>query len=331
LTLAAISCCALLQQTSGPAMASLRTMAQRATPRAMEVFSQQTRGMATEKQIAMQIVSTKNIKKITASMKMVSAAKLKGDENRLKLARPFNAWTAQLAGPVMDVEDATFEDLPQKTLIVPFSSDRGLCGGINTYITRATKLAVAAAKKAGKEADIVVVGDKGRAQLRRFLPEHILRTATEVNAPGTYALASALAAELLEAGAADYDGICLIYNSFVNSAVYKQKYKIILPFIREGEDGETLMDYEFDGDQGNAKIEMMANMYEYQLASNIFYTFMDAAASEQSSRMSAMENASQNANDLIGKLTLKYNRARQSRITTELIEIISGASALDDK
>ena len=72
----------------------------------------------------MQIVSTKNIKKITASMKMVSAAKLKGDENRLKLARPFNAWTAQLAGPVMDVEDATFEDLPQKTLIVPFSSDR---------------------------------------------------------------------------------------------------------------------------------------------------------------------------------------------------------------
>ena len=281
--------------------------------------------------VAMQIVSTKNIKKITASMKMVSAAKLKGDEARLKVSRPFNDWTAQLTGPAKDVEDATFDDLPQKTLVVPFTSDRGLCGGINTYITRATKQAVAAAKKSGKECDIVIIGDKGRAQLRRFLPEHIIRSNTEVAAPGTFALAAALATELMEAGAADYDGICIIYNSFVNSAVYKQKYKIIRPFIREGEDGETLMDYEFDGDQGNAKIEMMENMYEYALASNMFATFMDAAASEQSSRMAAMENASQNANDLIGKLTLKYNRARQSRITTELIEIISGASALDDK
>jgi F-type H+-transporting ATPase subunit gamma len=277
------------------------------------------------------MVSTKNIKKITASMKMVSAAKLKGDEGRLKVARPFNAWTAQLAGPAMDVEDATFDELPQRTLLVPFTSDRGLCGGINTFITRATKQAVSSAKKAGKECDIVIIGDKGRAQIRRFLPEHIIRSATEVNAPGTYALASALATELVEAGAADYDGICFIYNHFVNSAVYKQKYKIIRPFVREGEDGETLMDYEFDGDQGNAKIEMMENMYEYALASNMFFTFMDSAASEQSSRMAAMENATKNAGELIGKLTLKYNRARQSRITTELIEIISGASALDDK
>ena len=286
---------------------------------------------STSYQVAMQIASTKNIKKITASMKMVSAAKLKGDENRLRLAKAFNGWTSQLAGPITDVEGATFEDLPQKTLLVPFTSDRGLCGGINTYITRSIKLAVAAAKKDGKEVDLVIVGDKGRAQIRRTFPDIILRTATEVAAPGTFTLASALAAELIEAGAADYDGICLIYNSFVNPAVYKQKYKIIRPFVREGEDGETLMEYEFDGEQGNAKLEMMDNMYEYALASNIYYTFMDAAASEQSSRMTAMENASKNANEMIQKLTLKYNRARQSRITTELIEIISGASALDDK
>jgi len=289
----------------------------------------QTRGMATEKQIWNQIQSTKNIRKITSSMKMVSAAKLKGDETRLAKSKPFNAWTTALTGAPIEVPEEGFDasDLPQKTLIVPMSSDKGLCGGINTFITRATKDMIAKIASDGKTCDVVMIGDKGRGQLRRTHAENITRSMTEVIAPGNYTLAAALSSELVAAGAADYDAVLIVYNSYVNPAVYKQMYKVIKPFSGEGEN-EPMPEYEFEPD---TKSEVMIDMHEYLLSSQLFHSFMDGAAAEQSSRMAAMENASQNAGELINKLTLKYNRARQARITTELIEIISGASALEDK
>lgn len=276
--------------------------------------------------VANQIVSTKNIKKITSSMKMVSAAKLKGDEGRLAAAAPFNQWTYQICPAPTEIEDATYEELPQKVLIVPFCSDKGLCGGINSFITRGTRVMMKKLHAQGKDADIVVIGDKGRAQLRRFIPEKITRSATDVVSPGTYALASALSSELVAAGAADYDAVVLIYNSFVNAAVYKQMYKVVLPLTAGTEDGGALSTYDFDSD----KMESMADLYEFMLSTQVYHSFMDGAASEQSARMTAMENASKNANEMIDSLTLRYNRARQARITTELIEIISGASALDE-
>lgn len=287
------------------------------------------RGMATEKQIFNQIQSSENIKKITSSMKMVSAAKLKGDETRLALAKPFNQWTDALCGEAVlmeDLDEVTFEELPQKTLLVPISSDKGLCGGINSFISRCTKDAVAKLTAQGKECDVVVIGDKGRSQLSRAIPEKIVRTATEVAAPGSYNLAAALSSELTAAGAADYDAVVIIYNSFVNAATYKQYYKVIKPMVVEGEN-ESMVEYEFEPD---VKSEVMTDLYEYVLTSQLYYCFMDGAASEQSSRMTAMENASKNAGEMIESLTLQYNRARQARITTELIEIISGASALED-
>jgi F-type H+-transporting ATPase subunit gamma len=259
-------------------------------------------------------------------MKMVSAAKLKGDENRLKVAKSFNMWSENMCGPPMDMEGATFEDLPQKTLIVPFTSDKGLCGGVNSYITRGVRRVVISLDKQGKESDVVVVGDKGRQQLNRFVNESIIRSATDVVSPGTFALASALSTEIIAAGGLEYDAIMLVYNSFVNPAVYEQKYKIIKPFHVSGEGEESLHSFEFDSD----KPESVEDMYEFLIASQVFHSFLDGAASEQSSRMTAMENATKNAGEMIDALTLKYNRARQSRITTELIEIISGASALDD-
>lgn len=290
------------------------------------ITSVQTRGMATEKQIFNQIQSTKNIQKITSSMKMVSAAKLKGDETRLSMAVPFNAWTTEICGEPKLIEDATFEELPQRTLIVPITSDKGLCGGVNSFISRGVKDCVAKLAKQGKECDIVVIGDKGRGQLRRIYGEKILRTATEAVAPGTFTLAAALSAELMAAGAADYDCVMIMYNSYVNPAVYRQLYKLITPFSGEGEE-EPMVAYEFEPD---TKSEVMTDLYEYLLTSQVFHSFIDGAAAEQSSRMAAMENASKNAGEMIDSLTLQYNRARQARITTELIEIISGASALED-
>uniref|UniRef100_A0A7S4JIQ2 ATP synthase subunit gamma, mitochondrial n=1 Tax=Odontella aurita TaxID=265563 RepID=A0A7S4JIQ2_9STRA len=303
---------------------ALRLAAQRVAPRGFSKII--ARGMATEKQIFNQIQSTKNIQKITSSMKMVSAAKLKGDENRLATAVPFNSWTTELCGEPKEMEDATYDELPQKCLLVPITSDKGLCGGVNSFITRGVRDCVRKMEGQGKECDVVVVGDKGRGQLKRMFGEKIKRSATDVVAPGTFNLAAALSAELVAADVADYDAVVIIYNSYVNPAVYKQKYKVIQPFNGEGEN-EPMMAYEFEPD---IKSEIMVDLYEYLLTSQIFHSFMDGAAAEQSSRMAAMENASKNAGEMIHSLTLRYNRARQARITTELIEIISGASAIDN-
>jgi F-type H+-transporting ATPase subunit gamma len=282
--------------------------------------------MATEKQIWNQIQSTKNIQKITSSMKMVSAAKLKGDEGRRLTAIAFNNWADAINGPSKMVEDATYEELPQRSLIVTIQSDKGLCGGINSFITKSVKTCVASLQKQGKEADIAIIGDKGRGQLRRTLSDSIQVSMTEVMSPGNYTLAAALASELIAAGAADYDAVVIMYNAYKNAATYNQKYKVIKPFSGEGED-EPLLAYEFEPD---TKSEVLTDLHEYILTSQIYHAWMDGAAAEQSSRMTAMENASKNAGEVVGSLTLKYNRARQARITTELIEIISGASALED-
>lgn len=260
-------------------------------------------------------------------MKMVSAAKLKGDERRRETAISFNTWAEELNGPAKLCEDATYEELPKKCLLVPFCSDKGLCGGINSYITRNTKAIIENLAEQGKEAHVAVIGDKGRGQLKRTHGDYIKLSLTEVESPGNYTLAGALASELIANGAGDYDAIVLVYNEYVNKATYVQKYKVIKPFSGEGED-EPLLAYEFEPD---TKSEVLTDLQEYLLTSQIFHSFMDGAAAEQASRMTAMENASRNAGEMIDSLTLKYNRARQTRITTELIEIISGAAALEDK
>jgi len=273
-----------------------------------------------------QIQSTKNIQKITSSMKMVSAAKLKGDEARRTTAISFNTWAEELNGPPKFIEDATFEELPQKVLIVPVSSDKGLCGGVNSFITRGVKACVKAMADQGKEADIAVIGDKGRGQLRRVYGDQIKLSMTELESPGNFTLAGAIASELIANGAGDYDAVVIMYNEFKNAATYHQMYKVIKPFSGEGED-EPLLAYEFEPD---TKSEVLTDLQEYLLTSQIYHSLMDGAAAEQASRMTAMENASKNAGEMIDSLTLQYNRARQARITTELIEIISGAAALED-
>jgi F-type H+-transporting ATPase subunit gamma len=149
---------------------------------------------------------------------------------------------------------------------------------------------------------------------------------TELASPGNFTLAGAIASDLIAAGAADYDAVVIIYNAFNNAATYNQYYKVIKPFAGEGDD-EPMLAYEFEPD---TKSEVMTDLHEYLLTSQIYHSLMDGAAAEQGSRMTAMENASKNAGEMIETLTLQYNRARQSRITTELIEIISGASALED-
>jgi F-type H+-transporting ATPase subunit gamma len=279
------------------------------------------RGMATEAQLKMRIVGTTNISKITKSMKMVSAAKLRGDQTRLNDARPFGEWAAKVTGAKSDLEELPTDSFPQKNLLVICSTDKGLCGGVNTILGRMSRQLMANLDKDGKSYDLFVLGDKGRGQMRRAYGDKFVGTATERVMPYTFDLASAISKELLEG---EYDSVHIVYNEFKSAIQYIPSIKSITPMVDPNDEFLHPYDVEPENDP-----ETLTNFYEYTLATQLYHAMMENATSEQSSRMSAMENASKNAGEMIQKLTLQYNRARQARITTELIEIISGASALE--
>lgn len=279
--------------------------------------------MATERQLRQRIVGTSNISKITKSMKMVSAAKLRGDQQRLNAARPFGRWAIKLTGAAQPLEEFDCSHFPQHNLLVCCYTDKGLCGGVNTVLSRMVKTLAKSLEAQGKTFELVVLGDKGKSQLTRVLGDKMSRAVTHRNTPYTFSLASALAQDCLDK---DFEGVHVLFNQFKSAIQYIPSVKSITP----------LLDNNADALNGYAMIpkkhpEVLLNLYEYTLATHIFHSLLENATSEQSSRMSAMENASKNASEMIEKLTLQYNRARQARITTELIEIISGASALESK
>ena len=278
--------------------------------------------MATEKEIAMRIASTKNIRKITSSMKMVSAAKLKGDQNRLAAAKQFAAWTAVLDEPATPLEDLEgTAGLADHSVVVAISSDKGLCGGVHSAVARGLRTINARLKDENKTMSVIAVGEKGRSQLRRMVPDSLTAALTNIPPPYNFGYASTVAQMALDTEPEKTGAIAVVYNKFVSAIAYSPTLKTIAPFVLEGDD-VTLTAYDADDD-------VLRGLREYYLATEVFYGMMEGATSEQSSRMQAMENATKNAGELIDKLTLIYNRARQARITTELIEIISGASALE--
>ena len=280
------------------------------------------RSMATEKEIAMRIASTKNIRKITSSMKMVSAAKLKGDQNRLAAAKQFAAWTAVLDEPATPLEDLEgTAGLADHSVVVAISSDKGLCGGVHSAVARGLRTINARLKDENKTMSVIAVGEKGRSQLRRMVPDSLTAALTNIPPPYNFGYASTVAQMALDTEPEKTGAIAVVYNKFVSAIAYSPTLKTIAPFVLEGDD-VTLTAYDADDD-------VLRGLREYYLATEVFYGMMEGATSEQSSRMQAMENATKNAGELIDKLTLIYNRARQARITTELIEIISGASALE--
>lgn len=282
------------------------------------------RGFATEKQLAMRIVATANLQKITSSMKMVSTAKMRGDKNRLDQAKPFSKWVDALPGSTAQaMEDLDTSDFPNTNLFVCFTTDKGLCGGVNSYIMRGMRKVNTMLTEQGKSSKVVVYGEKGRGQLGRIL--QVESALTDGLYPATFTSISGVTNEVLKVDPSEYEALHLVYNEFVSAIAYTPTIKTI-PTLEGSGMSEPLVEYEFEP---GTKSEVLADLKEYMLASSIFSCLMENAASEQSSRMAAMENASKNAGELIDSLTLQYNKARQTRITTELIEIISGASALE--
>jgi len=279
------------------------------------------RSMATEQQLKMRITGTTNIEKITKSMKMVSAAKLRGDQTRLAAADPFASWASSITGKENDLEELDISEFPEKNLIVVLSTDKGLCGGVNTILSRMTRQMLTKLTDSGKSYELLVAGDKGRSQLRRQYGDHFLSTATDRSLPYTFELACAITQDAMDG---EFDAIHICYNEFVSAIAYTPSIKTIVPLL----DSTSPVLYPFEVEPENDP-PTLANFFEYTLATQVFHSLMENATAEQSSRMNAMENASKNAGEMISSLTLQYNRARQARITTELIEIISGASALE--
>lgn len=278
------------------------------------------RGMATEKQLKERITATTNIAKITKSMKMVSAAKLRGDQQRLAAGKPFAEWASKITGAEQGLEDLDVSNFPSKNLIVLCTTDKGLCGGVNTILSRMTRQALAKLTAANKDCKLIVLGDKGRAQMRRLYSDRFVSSITERRVPYNFDLASAIAQEVISH---DFDAIHIVYNKFKSAISYIPSVRSITPLVDPNDAKLATFEVEPENDA-----ETLQNFHEYTLATQIYYSILENATSEQSSRMNAMENASKNAGEMIAKLTLQYNRARQQRITTELIEIISGAAAL---
>lgn len=278
--------------------------------------AQQHRGMATLKSISIRLKSVKNIQKITQSMKMVSAAKYTRAERELKAARPYGLGAQQF---FEKTEIQADEKAEPKRLLIAMTSDRGLCGAVHTGVARFIRSELA---KNEANTKIFCVGDKSRGILARLYGKNIMMVANEVGRlPPTFVDASRIAHEVMKSGYEFTEG-SIVYNKF-KSVVSYQCTTLPIYSAPVVEKSEKLVAYD------SLDAEVIQSYLEFSLASLIFYTMKEGACSEQSSRMTAMDNASKNAGEMIEKLTLTFNRTRQAVITRELIEIISGAAALE--
>ena len=291
--------------------------------------------MANLKELKNRIASVKNTRKITKAMQMVAAAKLRRAQEAAEQSRPyttrFNAVMAGLAasvggsGSAPKLLSGTGSD--QVQLMVVMTSERGLCGGFNSNIVKKAKAHAAALKAAGKTVKILTVGKKGRDQMKReygdFYIGHV--DLTEVKRVG-YTDAQGIAKTVLASfDAGEFDVATLFYAKFVNVVTQIPTAQQVIPAMFEVDEDAadtTLYDYE------PSEEAILADLLPRSIATAIFSALLENGASEQGARMSAMDNATRNAGEMVDKLTIQYNRSRQAVITNELIEIISGAEAL---
>ncbi|XP_046683154.1 ATP synthase subunit gamma, mitochondrial [Homalodisca vitripennis] len=274
---------------------------------------QQVRGMATLKAISIRLKSVKNIQKITQSMKMVSAAKYTRAERDLRQARPYGEGAQQF---YQKAEVSGESEAPQK-LIIAVTSDRGLCGAVHTQVSRAIRNELA---ESGANTSVLCIGDKSRAILQRLYGKNIILVANEIGRkPPSFLDAARIAQQTKDF---NFTSGKIVYNRF-KSVVSYSTTEIPLFSAAAVAAAPKLGVYD------SLDEDVIKSYLEFSLASLLFYCLKESACSEQSSRMTAMDNASKNAGEMIEKLTLTFNRTRQAVITRELIEIISGAAALD--
>mmetsp|Transcript_34687 Transcript_34687/g.79463 ORF Transcript_34687/g.79463 Transcript_34687/m.79463 type:complete len:310 (-) Transcript_34687:100-1029(-) len=283
--------------------------------------SAQARNAATLKSLTLRMRSINNMKKITKAMKMVAAAKMRKDQKLMDTGLPFSK-------PVLGLfQRLGSEDRAGPVTYLGVTSDKGLCGGVNTAVNKQIRLGVNDEEAKGNSAKVMVIGGKGVAGLKRLYGDRFSTTFEEVSkTPWNFGTASMIAERVI---ASKPDRLKVVHNEFKSMVVYNTKVLKTLT-ISEAQtydraEWTKAMDvYSFEP----SIYEVWNDLHEFYYGATIYAAFLNATTTETSQRMSAMENASKNAGEMYEKVSLQFNRARQAKITTELCEIISGASAV---
>ena len=293
--------------------------------------------MASLKFLRNRITSVKSTQKITKAMKMVAAAKLRKAQQNAENARPYseklNSIILNLKNSVNDIDSApkllVGNQKEETHLCVVLSSDRGLCGGFNTNICRKAKIFFEKVIEQNKKLKIIVVGSKANDQLRRKYSQYIIdKISLKDEKVISFAKAQEITDKILNLFTRnEFDTCTLFFNKFKSVILQIPQAQQLIPVsVNEKLDQENKNNsqYEYEPEEN----EILENLLPKNIATQIYTAFLENQASEQGSRMTAMDNATRNAGELIGKLTINYNRTRQAVITKELIEIISGAESL---
>ena len=283
------------------------------------------------------ISSVKSTQKITKAMKMVAAAKLRKAQENAEKGRPYSQKMQNiilnLTKSINDPQNApkllvgTGKD--KIYLCVVLTADRGLCGGFNSNICKLAKTNFKKILSEGKELKIITVGTKGLDQIRREYGKYIIKKFNFKNKKQiTFTEAETIGNEIINLFKQDqFDKCILFFNNFKNVITQIPQAQQIIPAENNSskkEEEENPIFYEFEPDED----EILEDLLPKNISTQVFKAFLENAASEQGSRMTAMDNATRNAGELVDKLTINYNRSRQASITKELIEIISGAESL---
>ena len=290
--------------------------------------------MASLDDLKKRISSVKSTQKITKAMKMVAAAKLRRAQESAERGRPYsqkmNNIILNLSGGISDKENApkllsgTGED--KVHLCVVLTADRGLCGGFNSNIIKKAKSYFQKISDSGKVLKIITVGSKGYDQLKRAYKDNIIENISfKESKNASYFDADKVGKILIQKfEQKEFDVCTIFYNQFKNVITQIPQEQQIIPLKINEEEKSSEENYEFEPDED----EILGNLLPKNISTQIFKAMLENSASEQGSRMSAMDNATRNAGEMVDKLTIEYNRSRQAAITKELIEIISGAESL---
>ena len=282
------------------------------------------------------IKSVKSTQKITKAMKMVAAAKLRKAQENAEMGRPYSQKMQNiilnLTKSINDPENApkllvgTGED--KTYLCVVLTADRGLCGGFNSNICKLAKTNFKEILSKRKNLKIITVGSKGLDQIKREYGKYIVKKFSfKEKKQISFNEAEIIGSEIINLfNQKEFDKCILFYNNFKNVITQIPQAQQIIPAYSKSSNlnKENLLSYEFEPEED----EILEDLLPKNISTQIFRAFLENAASEQGSRMTAMDNATRNAGDLVEKLTINYNRSRQASITKELIEIISGAESL---
>ena len=290
--------------------------------------------MANLKDLKTRINSVKSTQKITAAMKMVAAAKLRRAQEAAESGRPYanrmRRVTANLAAKA-DVNSAPAllvgNGKSATHLLVVISADRGLCGGFNGSITRQTRTEVTRLQDEGKTVKLLMVGRKSGDALRREYGKQFIDSFEGIQGTSVSFSDAASLADTIRNGfeAGDYDVCTMIYNKFVNAITQEITLTQLIPAEPDAvDDNDANVNYEYEPEED----ELLESLLPRILSTQLYSALLESSAAELAARMTAMDNATRNAGDLIDRLTLVYNRTRQAAITSELIEIISGAEAV---